>query len=194
MQRIDAGYVYELGDTVRCLRQFRFRQDVQTYEIWAPLNKARQKVSEFLTNSVYVQNLRTVHPSANGFIQQADALLGRIINQNMTVVTSLDLHPLMEAFDRFEPVLASELSSLTTYLVQPKGAYDVAILVETGERMFPVSLARKAPEAVFDAQQGSKALAFELWTAAAFHFHRANESVLRRYFDQVAGAEKRPKR
>lgn len=193
MQRIDAGYVYELGDTVRCLRQFRLKQEIQAFEIWGPLNKARQKVNEFLTNSVFMYGLRTVRPSAQTFLAALDALLGRMINENMGTLNALDVAPVMEAFDRFEPVLASELSSLTTYLVQPKGAYDVAVLVDSGELMFPQSLLYKAPEVIHDIQQGSKSLAFELWTAAAFHFHRANESVLRRYFDQVAGKEKRPK-
>jgi hypothetical protein len=44
-----------------------------------------------------------------------------------------------------------------------------------------------------DVEEGGKALAFELWSSAAFHFHRANEAVLRRYYDQCYGPNKRPK-
>jgi hypothetical protein len=63
-------------------------------------------------------------------------------------------------------------------------------LVEDGAQLFPRSINLKAPEAYNDISEGAKALAFELWTAAAFHFHRANEAVLRRYFDIYL--EKRP--
>lgn len=193
MQRIDAGYLYELGDTVRCLRPFRYRDEIPTFEIWGPLHKARQKANEFLTQSVYSQSLRAAHQPALQFQATIDVLLTRIAAEQLNTIKAADFRPVSDAFDRFEPVLASELSTTATFLVQPKGAYDVTILVEAGERMFPFSLAMKVPEAIFDAQQGSKALAFELWTAAAFHFHRANESVLRRYFDQQGGKDERPK-
>jgi hypothetical protein len=193
MQRIDAGYVYELGDAVRCLRHYRQRQEVPAYEIWGPLTRARQKLYEFLTASVFIHSLRMVHVSAASFQTAIDEVTKKIMEQRLTVVPMIELTGVFEAFDRFEPVLASELSSLTVYLVLPKGAYDVTILVNNGERMFPQGVQMKAPEAVWDIQQGAKALAFELWTAAGFHFHRANEAVLRRYFDHAAGAEMRPK-
>ena len=61
-----------------------------------------------------------------------------------------------------------------------------------GERLFPDSLISKAPETEVDIKQGARCIAFDLPTAAGFHFHRANEAVLRRYFDSVSGSVSRP--
>lgn len=40
---------------------------------------------------------------------------------------------------------------------------------------------------------GARSLAFELWTAMGFHFHRADEAELRRYYDSLIGSRERPK-
>jgi hypothetical protein len=191
MQRIDAGYLYQLGETVSRVRQFRLR-DFPAYEVWGPLQEAHSKVSEFIRTSVFAPSLRTVFTSAQVFLDAVAALLNRIANEQMQTVTGMDLMALSAAYDRFEPVLASELSTAVTYLVQPKGAYDVIVLIERGHELFPSAAALKAPESHRDIEEGAKALAFELWSAAAFHFHRANEAVLRRYYDHCVGANQRP--
>ena len=79
------------------------------------------------------------------------------------------------------------------YLVTPKGAFDLPSLIENGQACFPEELQVKVPESISDIQQGTRCIAFELPTAAAFHLHRANEAVLLRYYDQVSGGQKRPK-
>lgn len=191
MQRIDAGYLYHLGETVTRVRQFRVR-DFPAYEVWGPLHEVHAKVNEFVRTSVFALSLRTVFLSAQVFLDAVSALLHRIAHENLQTVTGMDLLPLSTAYDRFEPVLASELSVAVTFLVQPKGAYDVVVLIERGHQLFPQELNIKAPEAARDIQEGAKALAFELWSAAAFHFHRANEAVLRRYYDHCVGPNQRP--
>ena len=193
MQRVDAGYLYELGDAVRCVRAFK-SIDVPAYEIWQPLSTCRQKLAEFLQGSVYVRSIHGVlHVAANSFVTQLDHLIEQITVHNLDPVTRYAQARLQESYEKFEPIFQSELSRLVTYLVLPKGAYDVLVLVDQGAELFPFSVRNKVPEAVKDIEDGAKALAFELWTSAAFHFHRANEAVLRRYFDLVVGSGKRPK-
>lgn len=192
MQRIDAGYLYELGAAVRALRPYRL-SEVTPVEIWGALEHARTSVSEFLHNSVYSTSMRAVYIPSRKFLEAMDALRTKIVEDRPDKITQMDMYDLFAAFDRFEPVLSSELSSIATFLVQPKGAYDIAVLVDAGERMFPQSIHLKSPDAVADLQEGAKSLAFELWTASAFHFHRANEAVLRRYYDLVMEGQERPK-
>ncbi len=193
MQRIDAGYLYDLGSAIQCLRTFRFKT-VPAYEIWQPLQNCREKVAQFMLGSVYSPSLRAaVHTPAEAFIGAIDDLMKRIINEPLDKVSSADQASLQQAWERYEPVLSSELSSQVTYLVTPKGVYDIIALVDRGGELFPPALYRKAPETLRDVEEGGKALAFELWSSAAFHFHRANESVLRRYYDQCYGPGKRPK-
>lgn len=43
-----------------------------------------------------------------------------------------------------------------------------------------------------DLQQATKCIAFEVSTAAGFHLHRANEAVLRKYWDAVTNGATRP--
>jgi hypothetical protein len=190
MQRIDAGYLYELGDAVRGLRAFRYR-DVPAFEIWQPLNTCQQMLPNFMSNSVFSGSLRgVVFAHAKTFEDAIDALIQRLLTEKPETVTVQDQALMQQSFERFEPVLQAELSNQVVYHVQPKGVYDVIALVEEGTKLFPPSIMLKAPEATNDTIQGAKALAFELWTAAAFHFHRANEAVLRRYYD--LHVDKRP--
>lgn len=190
MQRIDAGYLYELGEAVRALKLFRLKK-VPTYEIWGPLVRAEQAIERFFTQSVYSQTVRGVQVQGLALQAVISGLLNRISEENIDNLSSLDLQPLVEAYDRFEPAFHSALSMQVLYLVTPKGAYDLIVLVESGKVILPESVSHKAPEAVQDIEEGARAIAFELWTAAAFHLHRANEAVLRRYLDLHMGGGKR---
>jgi hypothetical protein len=49
------------------------------------------------------------------------------------------------------------------------------------------------PEAMFDAREAMKSLAYELPTATGFHTFRALEAVLRRYHAHVTGGQAPPK-
>jgi len=66
-------------------------------------------------------------------------------------------------------------------------------LVEDETVFFSDSLSLKVPSAIDDLKQAMRCIAFELPTAAGFHLHRANESVLRCYWDSVTGGKARPK-
>jgi hypothetical protein len=96
------------------------------------------------------------------------------------------------AFNEFEAVLKAELGKAGIFLVSPKNAMDMSLLIESGEEAFPKDLGEKVPEAVEDAKQAMSCIAFELPTAAAFHLHRANEAVLKSYWNSVAGGENLP--
>jgi hypothetical protein len=88
--------------------------------------------------------------------------------------------------------MIAELQSASIFYVPPRGAFDNTHLINAGEKLFPEALFALVPETLVDVQQGARCLAFNLPTAAGFHFHRANEAVLREYFDTLAGEEKRP--
>ena len=101
---------------------------------------------------------------------------------------SADIINVNRAFSAFEPVMLAELQQVSTFVVFQKGGFDNRFLVDDGKQLFPESLSLKVPEAINDVNIGARCMAFELWTAMAFHFHRANEAVLRLYFDKVAGS------
>jgi hypothetical protein len=110
----------------------------------------------------------------------------------MKPVEWTDAYPISSLLTSFEAVLGAELSLLPLYVVAQKAGYDTAILVENGAACFPADVWTKVPEAIADLQQGTKCIAYEVFTASAFHFHRANEAVLRRYWDAVSVGKSRP--
>lgn len=82
---------------------------------------------------------------------------------------------------------------MPSFLVLGKESYDTNSLIDEGFRLFPSALTDKAPEALLDAMEAGRALAFELATACGFHIFRVTEAVLKRYWDHESGGITRPK-
>jgi hypothetical protein len=95
----------------------------------------------------------------------------------------------------FQAVLREELNISDTYVVAPKAHFSTTTLIENGELMFPEEIRNLLPsEAIYDIQQGARCFAFELPTAAGFHFLRAIEGVIRKFYDSLSNNSKRPTR
>jgi hypothetical protein len=90
------------------------------------------------------------------------------------------------------PVFGAELAVLPLYGVTRKAGFALPTLIENGAACFPTEIRSKAPEALPDLDQATRCIAFELFTAAGFHLDRANEAVLRRYWDAVTNGATRP--
>jgi hypothetical protein len=104
-----------------------------------------------------------------------------------------DLYGILSDMNSVETALVTELAMSDAYYVLEKEPYSTLALITKGEALFPPSLHQKVPEAIFDMQEAGKCLAFEVPTAAAFHIHRATETVLRRYWNVVAASQAKPK-
>jgi hypothetical protein len=98
------------------------------------------------------------------------------------------------AATRFEHVLLASLENCPTFHVEPKKGYDTRRLVDDGLSLFPGDLAQKVPEATHDLKSAMRCVALELFTAAAFHLHRANEAVVRKYYAAVSNGAAPPGR
>lgn len=103
-----------------------------------------------------------------------------------------DVFPVTSALTAFEAVLGAELALIPLYVAMPKAGFDTTVLIEAGGRCFPDDIWTKCPDAIPDLAQGTRCIAFELFTTAGFHLHRANEIVLRRYWDAVTKGAARP--
>ena len=159
--------------------------------VYGPAIRARSKLEVLFGQSVYSPYLRASRAKGDALYLAIGAL------------TSDDKHDweaeikghapaILNAAKEFKLVFTSEISTLPAYLVTPKDAYDVSMLIERGDHLFPPNLLLKAPEAAFDAGEVGKALAFELPTAAGFHVFRVMECVLKRYWDTISGGDPRP--
>lgn len=84
--------------------------------------------------------------------------------------------------------MARETIGPFAYLVDQKGAYLTADLIERAEIIFSERVRKELSEAAIqDVRQAGKALVLELPTAAGFHMLRATESVIRAYYKAVVG-------
>ena len=81
----------------------------------------------------------------------------------------------------FSLLLDAEVEDGSLFLTMQKGGYDTKKLLNKGEVMFDPRLEHICSHAIPDVREGMKCLLFERYTAAAFHFHRANEAVVKVY-------------
>lgn len=191
MQRINGSYLYDIGSQIHPLTELR--ADMPLNEVYLPLLIAEGALAPLLQQSIY--NLKTSRENGFtllGIIQELREKVEKSQNDS-DVFAQLDAYRLQSAFQKFEAVVSAELSISPLYLVMQKGAFDIDMLVLNGISLFPSELPAKVPECVSDIQQATKCLAFELPTACGFHLHRANESVLHRYYDAVTKCAERPK-
>lgn len=106
---------------------------------------------------------------------------------------SYEVVPIKQAYSQYRVALLAEIGALQSYFVTQKRGYDTLTLINWGENVFPNELTAKVPEALFDAREAGRCLAFERPTAAGFHIFRATESVIRKYYAQVTGGKAPPK-
>jgi hypothetical protein len=194
MLRVDGAYLYDFGSAMRALESMA-EEDCTRIKIYFPLSPAYDALEGMVYQSVFSDGWRVVHASAKELLDEIKkhlAIFGEIETFDMKV-SQWEIRAIKSKFQNLEAVMKAELQSLALYYVSPKGGFDNRHLIDNGLGIFPANLSNKCPEAVQDVLKGSRCIAFELWTAMAFHFHRANEAVLRRYYGGVIGSHKRPK-
>jgi len=194
MLRIDGAYLYELGAKLRAILTLT-EADTKKLRINHVVSPAHETLKGFLETSVFTPHIRTVRGYAAKLVSTLHELEIDFndLDSFDEPVSGWRISHLKEEFRAFEATLLAELQNSPLYLVFSKGGFDVVCLTDAGLTLFPSDLQQKVPGAVADATAAAKCLAFELFTAAGFHLHRANEAVLRCYFDEVAGVSNRPK-
>jgi hypothetical protein len=195
MQKIDPAFLFELGDQLRRVRSVTEHSELP--HVWVTLNQAGRVVEQAVNGSIYTPLLRDpCRASALALIDRMKTTNERIIEMDWTADDKLETYDavaLQSLYQKFETLLLGDLQSGSLYLVSPKGGYDTDALIEAGLLLFAGELATKVPDAIPDVRAATRCIAFELPTAAGFHLHRAHESVLRIYWDNVTGGKKRPK-
>lgn len=184
--RVDGFYLYSTGFSLHPLEDLK---QGAKFADWAlPLLVAHNSLEQFINNSVYKfeacraageKLLRALQPLTVDFTRDTD-------------IEFLEAYAITSALSEFEHVLGAEFGVMNMYLINKIRGYNTTDLVGNGAVLFPEELAVKAPDAVPDLGYATRCIAFELATAAGFHLHRANESVMHRYYDVVAGGKPRP--
>src|SRR5215813_7084164 len=199
VQRVDGFYLYQVGGQLHPLGELKAyglpgSQPTTLGEARMVIYLAEAALEPFISRSVF--QLRTSVQSGYLLLNAIRALRVKL---DATPAEGLskpldwaDVYPITSALTAFEAVVGAELALMPLYVVVPKAGFDTSVLIEAGARCFPDEVLTKAPDAVPDLSQGTRCIAFELFTAAGFHLHRANEAVLRRYWDAVTRGAPRP--
>lgn len=198
MQKVDGFYLYQVGAALQPLKNIRGRfsdDDLRgtTYEEASySLRSVRETLQLFLDNKIY--RLKTSLDKGQELLNVIDELIKKIENdtEKNKLLDWSDTWPISNAIGNFEAVLSSELALLDLYVITKKGNFDTSGMMVSGEDCFPKDLKRKVPECIPDIQAGAKCIAVSLPTAAGFHLLRANEAILRRYWDVVTDGAERP--
>lgn len=188
MQPIAIPYVYNLGKVLQKVHEITDGQiiaDVQ-YDIYT----AEQALNGLVRGSIYSPVLIASRASCDKVIKELQTLLA--VEDRTRKIEFIERYEVQSKLREFETIFSAEMDVANVFLITRKGGYNLADLIFRAEVLFPSDLAIKVPEAIKDAQEAGRCLAFDLATAAAFHLHRVNESVVHRYFDAVTDRASRP--
>jgi hypothetical protein len=190
MIRISLPYLFDLSDSLEPLGKLP-EQPAPYKDVWLSLVIAEGTLQTLMTGSLFAGYLRSSRPLAE---QLLNALRAQTSKPDMErQLNAYELWSIKNTYGQFKTVLLAELGSFNSYFVTQKGAFDMFSLLAAGEAIFPSDLASKVPEALADAREAAKALAYEVPTACGFHTFRVTESVLRRYYSHVTGGSAPPK-
>ena len=193
MIRIDANFIYHLGASIHPIQGIP--SDASRMEVLRRIWGVDEWLDTLLNKSVF--RLITSWTKGNELRHTVKRIYDSLLVEGADMeaqVDRSDYYMLTTQARDFETILGAELQWGQLFLVQPKGGYELHQLTENGIVIFPAMLAEKVPEAIQDATEAARCIAFELPTAAAFHLHRVHELVLRRYYDTVTGGKTRPEK
>jgi hypothetical protein len=197
VKRVDGFYLYQVGSQIHPLSELRAyafpgAHATTVGEALGALYIAEAALEGLVHRSIF--RLKMSVGSGQTLLNLVRALKAKLADEQNAErpLGWPDIYPITSALTNFEAVLGAELGLMPLYVVTAKGGFDTSVLIESGANCFPSELMFKVPEAIPDFTQGTKCIAFELFTAAGFHLHRGNEAVLRRYWGAVTGGAPQP--
>jgi hypothetical protein len=184
MLRVNVYEFYRIGAAIHPLKSIKLDKPLALEESYIyQLVDAKNAAAELLAPGA--ASLRTARTFAGQLITAIEAILDCDCETKVPRSRQSDLY---NSVMTLEAVLAAELASQDLYSISKKGIYDTAGLIDSGESILPEKLRAYLPtQAIIDLRQGGRCLAFEIPTGAAFHLLRAAESVIKAYYEALAG-------
>lgn len=186
MIRIDGFYLYSVGYSIHPLTTIAPAATFQ--ESLGTLFIGKGTLEQLFTQSIF--RLKVCRAAADALYGVLNGLTNDLARTDP--LNHYEAYQVISMATQFEHVLAAEFGLMDVYLVSKKRGFDTSDLIINGSVLFPNDLIIKVPEARPDIDQGARCIAFELPTAAGFHLHRANESVLHHYYDAITNGNPRP--
>ena len=186
MIRISIPWILDVAKSIDAL--LRINGDNTFDEIFMDVINAKNQLDRLFTQSVYAPFLRSSFANGDKLRSKLDFFANA---DDKKWHSKIEYHAstIQNIAKEFQITFYSEINTLPVYLAQNKGIYDVSMLIENGNRLFPPEMVQKAPETTFDAIEAGKALAFQMYTACGFHTFRVMESVAKRYWNVMTSKE-----
>lgn len=189
--RISLPYIFNLATNLEPLSKLPDARSAPYSEVMVPILIAHNALSGLVSGNIFSPYLRSSWVLSQQLIESLkleidDKDYDREIDQWRS-------WKIKNNFEQYKIALLAELGALDSYFVTQKGGYDNVSLLAFGENLFPADLTAKVPEALFDAREAGRCLAYENNTAAGFHLFRLLESVLRRYYSHLTDGKSSPK-
>ena len=196
MERVSGFYLFEGGRALRPLEDLHAstKYSVAQYALYIAkgwLEPIVQGNSLFKIRTAWAKGNDLLN-AMNGALAQMETVVGASPPEEEKELGWMTYYSIKAPYDSFVTVLGAEWSIADLFLVSKLPGYDTTDLIESGWVLFPADMRAKVPEAINDANQAGKCLAFRLPTAAGFHLHRVNETILRRYYDAETKGKPRP--
>lgn len=186
--QLSVPYAYDFGKTMSRLRHIQVGQKLSA--VWPMLFRAERQVTEFYNQSAYKEILHSSRAVGDQLLNVIKRLTSEQTGER--IIDQYDVAALQQVLDRFDTAFESEMNVAPIYLVTEKGGLQIRDLISSPWNFFPDGLWHRVPGAREDMPEATRCIAFELNTAAAFHLHRINEAVLRRYWDVLTDGEDPP--
>jgi hypothetical protein len=186
MQRLDLAWFVRLGGSLRSFLE----GDLEDLEIAVPT------LREVIGHLIYLGDRSRLPLS----LDASQSVVWDIINMSLEILNETDETVRGELLDKrkdrlyeqghkLSTLLDADLAHQLVFLLEPKRAYDVSLLVADGTRLFSDEVRQSlTDEESYNLTEAAKCLAFEIPTGAGFHIFRGAEGVLRRYYAIVVGS------
>lgn len=179
VKRVNGMLLYELG---RCLEHIDSISKNSTYrEIRRDCLIGIGGVKGFVFDGEFAGMFDRCRKPAQELIDILKRISDTSEKDRDKVINPAIYADLRNKLQAFSLLLDVEVEDGSLFLAMQKGNYKVKPLLNEGEVMFDPGLEHICPHAIPDVREGMKCLLFERYTAAAFHFHRANEAVVKVY-------------
>ncbi|MDR3406032.1 MAG: hypothetical protein P4L99_26335 [Chthoniobacter sp.] len=188
MNKVNPYAFYQFGQIIQPLMQIAPGASVRDWT--NSLSTAQEWVR--MTSTATILGLRVCVNHA----QRLEAAIKAILDLGQDgMITPQHSSEIVGSIMDFQAVFQAEMNDSDTYIVPQRSIFSTHALIENGEKMFSPEVLAKMPElAINDVKQGTRCFAFELPTAAGFHFLRAVEEVIHLHYDVLAKGTPRPKR
>ncbi len=190
MERYNPTALYKVGTMIGELRTIA--PGATGNDVMMTLIDARMRSQKFweLTSPTFSEGCKR---AARGVYEAVCSVMLRTAAPGVPVppdqpLTDNERERLRQTAAYFETIFLADCVALSLFNVPRVLAYDTLILIESGEQVIPVSLQAHLTDAIKkDIQESTRAIAFDLPTACAFHIARATEGTMREYHVKSIG-------